>query len=1169
MTARWDETWHRLLNWRGTDDQAHALARQMLPHCGYQVPESSAILPTAQVLYKQEQPFRLLTWFVTGAQRFAALKKPLRDALAALSAHTTPEPIGITLLLNQELTLSERTQLATICTALGFAQLELFHLERLCAILDQPHLANLRQEFLHFGDEEAVGHAPGLLLRQDWLALQTGYVKGEQLIIQHDERYALSLACPEFETPEPSIGALLTWRARIPAKLYGRAQEMFALQAWADEGTDGRNLRVRVLHGAAGSGKTRLAFEFAEQLQKQGWQVGQLFDPASEIAFSLAAAGTLLIIDYPEQYLRALENLLKAMLNLPCPSRLRILLLCRDAKTVSDLIAAHAAELQSPPLALPALAHSEVAWKLFVDGWHRMRHLLQLPLLPPPLDENGLQVWMARDAQHETPLMVLAFALNLIYQPQAHSLRKVEILKSLVQRERLRMADEIACFPALHIEGVELLKALAALPGRLGMLELRDLKTYLDGDSLCLPSAMQLQDTSLWQTGAVGAAGGVLEWQPDLLAAYLFSMVLHEHLATSAQLAQWIWHGLMVCEPEWQVLRSRFTRLARLCMDSVAAMDGAIPFPLLAALQDHLDPNQAQVITVALHLHDEALESPLQSLAVAAAECTIAELEERATQDFAAHAPDLANNLANLSTRLAANGAFAAGLARCQQAVAILEELARRDFARYAPSLALVLNNLSIRLAENGDPAAGLAPILRALNIREELAKQDFAKYGQLLATSLNNLSNRFDEAGNAQDGLAAALRAVQIMEQLIASAAPQDVAAYTPDLARSLTNASIRFAACGHSSEGLQAIERAVALYQELAQQNYAAYAPELAASLNSLAHRLDENGDHVAGLASIAHSVTINEELARQNLPAYAADLARSLHNWSNSLDVNGDRAAAMAANQRALALYEDLALQNMTVHGAHLVTCLDARAQFLLDQADASGALQVAQHAARILEALAAHNFAAYAPDWAVSLNNLALDLAQAGDDSAALATLQRALAIYDNLAQQDFAGYAANLATGLNNLSYQLAKSGDVIGGLAASQRAVAMLENLAAQDFAEHARDWAASLNNLSLRLAENAQANAGLAAIKQAVAIGESLAQQNSEEYGSDLACSLNNLAARLLDCDELEAAINALQRAITIIEPFALKNEEDQDQQQRMQTSLKNLIAYKADQAG
>ena len=64
---------------------------------------------------------------------------------------------------------------------------------------------------------------------------------------------------------------LLRWNSRLSPQLIGRESEKQDLLDWAH---GGRDLRIRLLTGPGGAGKTRLAAELSESLRQAGWQAG-------------------------------------------------------------------------------------------------------------------------------------------------------------------------------------------------------------------------------------------------------------------------------------------------------------------------------------------------------------------------------------------------------------------------------------------------------------------------------------------------------------------------------------------------------------------------------------------------------------------------------------------------------------------------------------------------------------------------------------------------------------------------------------------------------------------------------------------------------------------------------------------------------------------------------
>ena len=940
MTSRPDKTWHRLLNWTSGQASSERLAAQILLAEGY-----TDLIPSHPLggkdggmdasCRKDDVAWIMAVYFPRGQKSFREIKKKFTADLAGVA---TNNAAGIVFVTNQELTLAERAKLAQCCKGI---RCELYHLERINTILDQPAMAIAREQFLYIA-ADASGYPCAVLIDKHWSAVNLGYVKQGEIHAQNSVTMP-SLHCPPFSKPQNNVGGLLKWSARIPQTLYGRENELATLNHWCTRSNPARDISVMVMHGVGGAGKTRLAFEFAESLAAQGWHVGQLSEPANPVGFVLPAqaAGVLLIIDYPEQHHHALQDLLKALAASAYPGCLRVLLLCRKHE-LAQLIEGIAPELLAPSLALSALQDQALAWAMFCDGFHIMQQATaassSVAQSQPPLDADAFAKWLARDPYHAEPLIILAFALNLAYDPTAHTLGRAEIIQALVRRERARIARETAKHPPMQAEGTELLVALAALPGKLTLADVKVLRHAVQEDGLIVPDGMQLKRCSLWRDGALP------ELQPDLLAAELLHRVLGEHIADQKQIGELLWQCLAL--GGGFALRERLTRLARLAWDFARMTSGKTD--LVLALIAALDAERAQQLADVLD-SNIALESPLQGLAVAVDQILLAGLEALAREDFATHAPALARRLNNLSVSLAESGDRAGGLAASRRAVEILETLAQQNFVAYGPDLAMSLHNLSNSLAESGDRAGGLAAIRRAVEIYDALAQQNFAAYGPALAMSLNNLSVRLAESGDRAGGLAAIRRTVDIYDAL----AQQNFAAYGPDLARSLNNLSVHLAESGYRAGGLAAIRRAVEIYDPLAQQNFAAYGPALAMSLNNLSLRLAESGDRAGGLAAIQRAVEIREALAQQNFAAYGSYLAMSLNNLSNRLAESGDRAGGLAAIRRAVEIREVLAQQNHAAYAPHLANSLAVLANRLAEGDEHAAAITLLERAIPMIE------------------------------------------------------------------------------------------------------------------------------------------------------------------------------------------------------------------------
>lgn len=153
--VRPDETWHRLHSWTAGSAQSERLAAQVL------LAEGFANLDPAHPLggpdggrdalcTKHGQRWVMAAYFPPAPKTFRQVKKKFASDLSGVARNGVD---GIAFVTNQEITSSERVDLRL---AAGGAQVELYHLERLAAILDQPALRPIRDQYLGVYDLATV-----------------------------------------------------------------------------------------------------------------------------------------------------------------------------------------------------------------------------------------------------------------------------------------------------------------------------------------------------------------------------------------------------------------------------------------------------------------------------------------------------------------------------------------------------------------------------------------------------------------------------------------------------------------------------------------------------------------------------------------------------------------------------------------------------------------------------------------------------------------------------------------------------------------------------------------------------------------------------------------------------------------------------------------------------
>lgn len=141
------ETWHRLREWDQGQTPSERLAARILSLEGYTSIDPSHPLGGRDggkdiVCVRDERNFIVACYFPRGQQTHLAINKKFADDVTAAKKQGTN---GVVFFTNQEVVLSERESLKAVAEPL---ELDLYHLERLAALLDRPGAYGLRLEFL-------------------------------------------------------------------------------------------------------------------------------------------------------------------------------------------------------------------------------------------------------------------------------------------------------------------------------------------------------------------------------------------------------------------------------------------------------------------------------------------------------------------------------------------------------------------------------------------------------------------------------------------------------------------------------------------------------------------------------------------------------------------------------------------------------------------------------------------------------------------------------------------------------------------------------------------------------------------------------------------------------------------------------------------------------------
>ena len=156
MTDRTDETWHRLQVWTDSSAAAERLAAQILIDAGYK--DVDPIHPLGGKdgrkdarCTKEGEPWIMAVYFPRGQQSFTEIRKKFIEDHAGVDKNGAR---GMAFVTNQEIRDAERTELTDAVDT----PVDIFHVERLTAILDKPLMHPVREQFLKIsGSGRAVG----------------------------------------------------------------------------------------------------------------------------------------------------------------------------------------------------------------------------------------------------------------------------------------------------------------------------------------------------------------------------------------------------------------------------------------------------------------------------------------------------------------------------------------------------------------------------------------------------------------------------------------------------------------------------------------------------------------------------------------------------------------------------------------------------------------------------------------------------------------------------------------------------------------------------------------------------------------------------------------------------------------------------------------------------
>ncbi|MFF8810730.1 tetratricopeptide repeat protein [Streptomyces pactum] len=967
-----------------------------------------------------------------------------------------------------------------------------------------------------------VGPRDGVVYTQIITATGGGRVNA----VQHGDQYNyIYRGTPPYRVepfPVTVPAALPAGLARMPSRLLmARHQvvpflprpELALLETWRDGESPG--LSVRLVHAEGGSGKTRLAAEFAARSAGAGWAVA-LARHRSEVSsagggdqsLAVRAPGLVVIVDYAERW--PLEDLITLVRQHrdAARDRLRILLLARPAGmwwqglahqfTKLDILDVDALRLEGIPDTRGARADMYVAARDRFAEIFAHTHPTRIGV-PGNLDDPAFALTLTI---HMRALVDVDAAGRGWTPPPGSS--QASLSSYLLDREH----DH---WRSLHDRGRGPLRTTEQAMGR---------AVYVATLTGILPP--DEATAALTRTGAAGtpAAGRQLvadhahcyppagpglvldPLAPDRLGEDYLALTLPGHEEEFGYHATDPWTittpGALLAPDHQDGRPAPYTRQALTVL-----IEAAHRWPHLATR--HLDP--------LLRRHP--------ALALAAGSAALARLTDLPTLDISvlgainSHFPegrhtDLDVGIAAVTAHLVHHhlGTFRDPAARAH----VLHYLARRQFHAGLRDEALTSGR-------------------QALRIWRDLSSTDPAHEPDL-ADILTNLGVFLSEVGRREEALTFTQEAVAIRRRLAAD----NPAAHEPDSAVALTNLGSQLWAVGRREEALAATEEAVAIRRRSAAGGPAAHEPDLANLLTNLGVFLSEVGRREEALTFAQEAAAVFRRLAAVDPGTHEPDFAGALNNFGNHLSWAGQRKEALAATEEAVAIHRRLAADNPAAHEPDLATSLHSLGSRLSEAGRWEEALTATEEAVTIRRRLATAHPTAHEPGLAGALNNLGVLLSEVGRREEALTAAEEAVTIRRRLATAHPTAQEPGLAGALNNLGTRLSEVGRREEALTATEEAVTIRRRLTADNPAAHEPDLATSLHSLGTRLSEAGRHEEALTATEEAVAIRRRLAAGNPAAHEPDLALSLSAWAqVRHVARQDMPEALRATVEAVEI----------------------------------
>ncbi|WP_158247498.1 MULTISPECIES: tetratricopeptide repeat protein [unclassified Pseudomonas] len=745
-------------------------------------------------------------------------------------------------------------------------------------------------------------------------------------------------------------------------------------------------IAVRLLIGAGGVGKTRLALELCLRLKVQGWDAGFLsseceVNNCEKLISQINDSGRpcCVVIDYAETRQVVLLAILRSLLKAKTSSAVRILLLARDGgEWWAGLSAKDASceallegDASSGPFLLPRLHNSEserqeaysIALNTFAD---------LLGLTP------GQHIPKLVDPHFAHPLYIQMAALMALRGERPRSAEALQ--RAVVNHEKRYWGRILSIVPgdnSAYERQAALLMTLATLANGIATErsiekawvaageKKSDLRRVFTSLSSLYPDRQGLQGLRPDLIGEALVAQSLLARNGSILLDVVIGGEKKIRQSSLTVLARLLRHRTELASLTEEVLTKKFI----LCIDEVISVcietPSSLPEIVQRAYEKLSRPQKLQAAGVLEdRLHHEVLQLTALDVAVSKtiAERRAGQVKNNKEEDVAQYA----SAVKNLSIAYYRDGKGDEALSFARDSVKIYREIAQPKTIKFKSGFAESLINYSNRLCEQGQAEEALTIALQAVEIYRAINKVEHEGYNRELAVALNSYACRLDNLGRADESIVIAKECLDLYQKITletsedlrgeiasafnnyanrlvtegrdeeASAAAKETMNAFQELAISAPHrfqSQFAMSLCNYSGylffqekfpEARDAIEQALEIYRQLVGLRPDRFIGDLASTLRNYGDHLSKIGEYEDGLAAYEESLNICQELAEVRYARFSTDLTFSYLGYADGLANTGDIEGALSAEREALSILDDLVRSNPGFYMPHREHC-----------------------------------------------------------------------------------------------------------------------------------------------------------------------------------------------------------------------------------------------------